>query len=422
MNILYIGIDLSLKTNQVAIVDKDGKQIANFKTGNDALGAQVLTERIIATGKRLQINAVEIGMEATNLYWWHLYRYLLQDKKLHEAFSVKVYTINPKIIKRFHRVYQDLDKTDPIDAVVIADRVRFGKLNPNPLIDEQYEPLKRATRFRYHLVTQLIREENYFFNYLFLKFSSWQKLAPLSSPFGVTAEEIITEFDSEKLLLLPLEELAQKISATSRNTLADPQKTAQQIKQVALASYRLEKKFQEPIDVILGSTYDNIRFFHKKIGEMDTFVEKEFKRYPNTLTSIPGIGLVYAAGITAELGTISRFQNHNQVAKFAGLTWKKTQSGESEAEDTPRKPGNCYARYYLCQAAFSLRNHNEQYREIYERKAREVPKHQHKRALVLTARKLVRLCVALLRDQKLYQQGYCAEKGFNRNPRSGIEK
>ena len=99
-------------------------------------------------------------------------------------------------IKRFHRVYQDLDKTDPIDAVVIADRVRFGKLNPNPLIDEQYEPLKRATRFRYHLVTQLIREENYFFNYLFLKFSSWQKLAPLSSPFGVTAEEIITEFDS----------------------------------------------------------------------------------------------------------------------------------------------------------------------------------------------------------------------------------
>ena len=227
-------------------------------------GQERFTDRIIATGNRLKVNAVEVGMEATNLYWWHLYRYLQQDKKLHEVFSVNVYTINPKLIKRFHKVYQDLDKTDPIDAVVIADRLRFGKLYPSPLIDEQYEPLKRATRFRYHLVTQLIREENYFFNYLFLKFSSWQKLEPLSSPFGVTAEEIITEFDSEKLLLLPLEELVQKIMITSRNKIIDPQKTAQQIKQVASASYQLEKKFQEPIDLILNTSYDNIRFFKQK--------------------------------------------------------------------------------------------------------------------------------------------------------------
>ena len=43
----------------------------------------------------------------------------------------------------------------------------------------------------------------------------------------------------------------------------------------------------------------------------------------------------------------------------------------------------------------------------YSKKYREVPKHQHKRALVLTARKLVRLIDALLRNNQIY----VAQKG-----------
>ncbi|MGX7104870.1 IS110 family transposase, partial [Globicatella sanguinis] len=38
----------------------------------------------------------------------------------------------------------------------------------------------------------------------------------------------------------------------------------------------------------------------------------------------------------------------------------------------------------------------------YHKKFQEVPKHQHKRALVLTARKLVRLVDVLLRNHQLY--------------------
>jgi hypothetical protein len=42
------------------------------------------------------------------------------------------------------------------------------------------------------------------------------------------------------------------------------------------------------------------------------------------------------------------------------------------------------------------------YNEYYQKKYNEVPKHQHKRALVLTARKLVRLVDVLLRNHQLY--------------------
>lgn len=60
-------------------------------------------------------------------------------------------------------------------------------------------------------------------------------------------------------------------------------------------------------------------------------------------------------------------------------------------------------RYYLVEAANSLPVHNEQYRAYYQKKYREVNKYQHKRALVLTARKLVRLVFFLLSKNQLYE-------------------
>ena len=404
MNTLYIGIDLSLKKNQIVIIDEEGKQLANFSVANNVPGSEQLCDKIILLGKQRGITRIKIGMEATCLFWWHVRQFLSEHKKLNTVFdSVTVYTINPKQVKRFHKSYPDLDKTDPVDAFVIADQVRFGRLNTSHMIDEQYEPLKRLTRFRYHMIRQLIVEENYLFNHLFLKYSSWQSVKPFSDPFRVTAESVITEYDQEELMGMEMQTLMERIVSLSCNRIADPKKTAALLKEVAISSYSLKQGFREPINIILRNTYDNISYFMLKIRSIDQVIEKEFKRYPNTLMSIPGIGLVFAAGITAEIGNLSRFTNQSQVAKFAGLAWKRNQSGEAEFEETPRKPGNNYLRYYLVQAANSLRVHNEAYKTYYEKKFKEVPKHQHKRALVLSARKLVRLCVAMLRDQKLYQ-------------------
>ncbi|EGL81462.1 transposase IS116/IS110/IS902 family protein [Caldalkalibacillus thermarum TA2.A1] len=127
------------------------------------------------------------------------------------------------------------------------------------------------------------------------------------------------------------------------------------------------------------------------------------KGIPETLTSVKGIGPVFAAGIIAEIAGIKRFKNHDALAKYAGLVWNQHQSGEFEAQETARaQTGNKYLRYYLVQAADKVRHHDVEYKSFYQKKFDEVPKHQHKRALVLTARKLVRLVYALLSTNKLY--------------------
>ncbi len=79
------------------------------------------------------------------------------------------------------------------------------------------------------------------------------------------------------------------------------------------------------------------------------------------------------------------------------------QSGEFEADDTPlTKTGNVYLRYYFVMAADSVRKWDPRFAEFYARKFKESTIHHHRRALVLTARKLVRVVDALLRSNQLY--------------------
>ena len=66
------------------------------------------------------------------------------------------------------------------------------------------------------------------------------------------------------------------------------------------------------------------------------------------------------------------------------------------------KSGNRFLKYYLCEAAYSLVRCDTEFRRYYDLKHKEVNKYQHKRALALTARKLVRLVFRLLKDNRLY--------------------
>jgi transposase len=135
----------------------------------------------------------------------------------------------------------------------------------------------------------------------------------------------------------------------------------------------------------------------------DKAIEEQMKVVPNTLTSVKGIGSVYAAGIIAEIGDINRFKNQAALAKFAGICWSKYQSGKYTADNTHLiSSGNRYLRYYLMEAANKVRVHDPEFKRFYDLKYRETPKTPHKRALALTARKLVRLVFALLHDNRLY--------------------
>ncbi len=147
-----------------------------------------------------------------------------------------------------------------------------------------------------------------------------------------------------------------------------------------------------------------MRAMQAQIKSLDQEIERQVTNIPNTLISIPGIGPVFSAGILAEIGDINRFDGHPALAKYAGLALTQHQSGTFEGQNTRLiKSGNRYLKYYLCEAANSLMRCDIEFRRYYDLKYKEVNKYQHKRALALTARKLVRLIFRLLKDNRLYQ-------------------
>lgn len=193
----------------------------------------------------------------------------------------------------------------------------------------------------------------------------------------------------------------------SRNRIKDISKTVDLLRKAARDSYRLDKALYEPLSVSIASSFNCIETFKKEIKAINAAIKREIKRLnPNAfiiLQSIDGIGPVFAGSIVAEIGDISAFTSSDALAKYAGLFWKSNQSGGFNGEDTPMtKAGNRYLRYYLGEAANSMRKHNVEYGAYYRKKYNEVPKHQHKRALARTSRKFVRLVYGLLARNQLY--------------------
>ena len=138
---------------------------------------------------------------------------------------------------------------------------------------------------------------------------------------------------------------------------------------------------------------------------LDRLIAGYIDLVPNPIITIKGLGAVITAGILAEIVDVLRFEEHKHLAQFCGLTWRKRSSAGFVSQNTRlTKVGNVYLRYYFILGANLLRQHNLEYKAYYWRKYQEVSKYQHKRSLVLTARKLVRLVHALLTKNEPYMR------------------
>jgi transposase len=399
---LFVGIDVSSQDMKACIMSFDGETLASLTVDNNLIGASYLRDQIVDIAQKHVIQEIVIGMEATSVYSWHPAMFFHEDESL-KRFQTKVLTINPKLIKKFKESYVDLDKTDHIVAWIIADRLRFGRLRQSVVMQNQFIALQRLTRMRYHLVHNLTREKQYFLEHLFYKCSSFTTEVE-SSVFGNAIMELLLEqYSLDEISAMDIQDLAEFLRIKGKNRFTDAEYVAKSIQKAARSSYRLSKCVEDSIDLLLGTSIESIRSVTKQIKELDKAIKKLLDGIPNTIQTIPGIGPVYSAGILAEIGQIERFDNQASVAKYAGLTWNKHQSGLFEAEETKMiRSGNRYLRYYLVEAANSVQRNEPEYRAYYLKKYHEVPKHQHKRALVLTARKLVRLIDTLLRNDQIY--------------------
>lgn len=409
---LFVGIDVSSKSNYAYAMDFFGRKLLSLPFSNNQSGADFFIDNIFNCLINNNLKYVVFAMESTSFYSFHLCCAIAQAPKL-LGFVPLTYCLNPKVISAYRESFVCLDKTDPLDSMVIADFARTGKISSSPFNASIFVALQRLTRQHLHLVESLNREKNYILSNIFLKFSEFAILdkaeQPFSNKFGATAVSIIQDFFSpEEIASMPLEDLISYISEKGKNRFNNPEKVAKLLQKAARDSYRLDKTAYEPINTAIATSFAVIKTLESQLKELDKAIEKTVKGLHNNeyqcLLSIPGIGPIYAAGIISEIGFIDRFGDQAKLAKFAGLTWRKKQSGRFTADTTRlTKSGNKYLRYYLTEAVSSIIAHGDkEYSDYYHQKYNEVTKFQHKRALALTARKFVRLIFDMLHKNHLY--------------------
>jgi hypothetical protein len=199
------------------------------------------------------------------------------------------------------------------------------------------------------------------------------------------------------------DELETLLKDFSKNHFRNPKQKAEEVLQMVQDSFVVPQGLVDSVHLLIKQTLQQLDLLDKHLNRLMKQIEKTMKGIKHPLLSIPGIGPVSAALMIAEIGDISRFETEAKLAKYAGLTWRTKQSGNFRAEETfMTKTGNVYLRRGLMIAAQSMVNHNDEYTDYYQRKFREATRHAHKRALSLTARKLVRLIHAMLSTNQLY--------------------
>ena len=413
MSTLFVGIDVSSKSNAVYAMDFDENRYISSSFGNNQLGADELAGMIAQCMKKhSNLVSIIIALESTSVYSVHIANFLSTSEIL-MPFKPYVFCVNPKATSNYRKSYIGMEKTDPTDAFLIADFARVGRTKKlEPWRGGQFIALKRLTRHRMHLTECTTREKAYMVSNLYLKFSELQLLEgddrPFGNIYGATSSAVLTEFLSpQEIIDLPEEDLLAFLAKKSRNRISDISRTSELLRKAARDSYRLDKCMYEPLNISLASSFNCIHAYQKEIKLIEQAIEKCINGMdPNALLilqSIPGIGPVWASGILSEIGDITAFHSSDALAKYAGLYWPKGDSGDFTSEDNKMsKAGNPYLRYYLGEAANSVRKHIPEYAEFYARKYAEVTKHQHKRVLALTSRKFVRLVFGLLVKNQLY--------------------
>ena len=407
---LFIGVDVSLKSNQICVMNFNQQVLFNLKFPNTPDGCDAAIQKIKTIYDDFGLKKIIVVCESTGVYSFHLANYFSSNEILNNC-NTEVYCINAHDSEKYRQSFNDIEKTDPSDALVLADFARVGRTkNLYPFRGSQFLALQRLTRMRYHVAQNLAREKVYVINNLYLEFSGLiladKEAKPFSNIFGATSCEVLDYFNSlDQIVDTPIDELTDFISKAGKNRFKNPCNNAALLAKAARSSYRLDKISYDGINVAIASSISIIKCLEQEVKNLDKAILQTIKGLApddfNILTSIRGIGPVYAAGIIAEIGSIDFFKNDASVAKYAGLCWNRSQSGNTEKEDKKySRHSNKYLRYYIIEATESCVKFGFPFiADYYSKKYDEVTKHQHKRALVLSGRKLIRLIDGLLRKK-----------------------
>lgn len=384
-----VGIDIGKNHHEASIVSPEGKQIGrSLRFATTHKGADSLMSFIF---KNIGNSPCVFGMEATGHYWYPIYSFL-------KAKGYTICVINPIQSDSLRKMYIRQTKNDSIDSFLIAEVIRFGQFGTTSMADETILAMRQLCRYRDSVIssrTEIKLRIGTIMEQIFPEYEKQFSSLWMSTSMGIL-EKYLTPENIENA---PIDELFEIIKDKSHNRLTKAK--AISIKEAAADTFGI-KIAQDAFSFQLKQLIDRMNFLDKQIEALDIEIMKYYEQFDCYLHTIPGIGIIGAATILAEIGDISRFKNSSALVAFAGIDPTVRQSGEfNSTHNHMSKRGSPYLRHAIFLAATTCSFHNSPLNAYYKKK-RDQGKH-HLTATRAVARKLTTVIYAVLRDSKPYE-------------------
>ena len=384
-----VGIDIGKNHHEASIVSPEGKQIGHsLRFATTHKGADSLMSFIF---KNIGNSPCVFGMEATGHYWYPIYSFL-------KVKGYTIYVINPIQSDSLRKMYIRQTKNDSIDSFLIAEVIRFGQFGTTSMADENILAMRQLCRYRDSVIssrTEIKLRIGTIMEQIFPEYEKQFSSLWVSTSMGIL-EKYLTPENIENA---PIDELFEIIKDKSHNRLTKAK--AISIKEAAADTFGI-KIAQDAFSFQLKQLIDRMNFLDKQIEALDIEIMKYYEQFDCYLHTIPGIGMIAAATILAEIGDINRFKSSSALVAFAGIDPTVRQSGEfSSTHNHMSKRGSPYLRHAIFLAATTCSFHNSPLNAYYKKK-RDQGKH-HLTATGAVARKLTTVIYAVLRDSKPYE-------------------
>ena len=389
-----VGIDIGKNHHEASIVSPEGKQIGrSLRFATTHKGADSLMSFIF---KNIGNSPCVFGMEATGHYWYPIYSFI-------KAKGYTIYVINPIQSDSLRKMYIRQTKNDSIDSFLIAEVIRFGQFGTTSMADENILAMRQLCRYRDSVIssrTEIKLRISTIMEQIFPEYEKQFSSLWVSTSIGIL-EKYLTPENIENA---PIDELFEIIKDKSHNKLT--MKKAISIREAAADTFGI-KIAQDAFSFQLKQLIDRMNFLDKQIEALDCQILEYYEKFDCYLHTIPGIGMIAAATILAEIGDINRFKSSSALVAFAGIDPTVRQSGEfSSTHNHMSKRGSPYLRHAIFLAATTCSFHNSPLNAYYKKK-REQGKH-HLTATGAVARKLTTVIYAVLRDGKPYEpKSFC---------------
>jgi transposase len=388
---VWVGIDIGKHVHHAAAVAADGRLVWSRRVANDQAAIAELIGQATASAAGVCWAVGSTGSSAALLL------------ALLVAADQRVVYVPGRVVNRMAGAFGGEAKTDPTDAVVIAQTARMRQdLGAARTRQELVAELAVLVGHRSDLMADWVRAVSRLRGLLAASFPGLERCFDFTSRSALVlvsryqTPEALRAVGRRRLVAWPRRHVPSQISDTKIEEMAE-------VALAAAAAQRIRLPAQEVTARLIAQLASDLLALDRRIKELDKTITQRLMGHPQAkvICSLPGMGPLLAAELLVAVGDLSSFPDARHLAAYAGLAPVARDSGRRTNNLHPPKRYHRSLRRVFYLSALSSLSGPGPNRDYYQRKRAQGRKHQQ--ALMALARRRVDVLWALLRDNRCFE-------------------